>query len=95
MSVDGLKAGIAQVDVSPPVGVQLQGYPYMKRENTGIHDPLYADCLVLSVGQTSVALITTDLVFFEKSQNIVVAFFRTPFPILKSHMRQVKNTNGI
>jgi len=67
MSMPTLKAGIAQVDVSPPEGVQLQGYPYQTRENTGIHDPLYADCLVLENGETSVALITADLVFFERA----------------------------
>lgn len=55
------------MDVSPPQGVQLHGYPYKSRENTGIHDPLYAACLVLDNGAARVALITADLVGFEKA----------------------------
>ena len=67
MATGTLKAGVAQIDVSPPKGVQLQGYPYKSRENTGVHDPLQAACLVLDDGATRVALITADLVGFEKA----------------------------
>jgi neutral ceramidase len=61
-----LMAGVAEVDISPPRGVQLVGYPTVVRNNTGIHDPLHADCLVLDDGKTRVALITADLVGFSK-----------------------------
>jgi neutral ceramidase len=62
----GLRAGVAEVDISPPLGVQLVGYPTVVRNNTGIHDPLFADCLVLDDGKTRIALITSDLVGFSK-----------------------------
>lgn len=62
----GWRAGVAQTDVSPPPGVQLVGYPTVIRPNTGIHDPLFASCLVLDNGQTQVLLLVADLVYFEK-----------------------------
>lgn len=62
-----LRAGAAEADISPPVGVQLVGYPTVIRANTGIHDPLFAGCLVLDDGGTRVALITSDLVGYEKA----------------------------
>ncbi len=60
--VAGFKAGVAEVDISPQPGVQLIGYPTVIRPNTGIHDPLFAGCLVLDDGRTRIALITSDLV---------------------------------
>ncbi|OHD72613.1 MAG: hypothetical protein A2177_02410 [Spirochaetes bacterium RBG_13_68_11] len=62
----GLRAGVAEIDISPPLGVQLVGYPTVVRNNTGIHDPLFADCLVLDNGKKRIALITSDLVGFSK-----------------------------
>lgn len=68
MKQDGIvfKAGVAEIDVSPQPGVQLVGYPTVIRSNTGIHDPLFADCLVLDNGKKRIALITSDLVGFSK-----------------------------
>jgi hypothetical protein len=62
----GFRAGVAEIDISPPLGVQLVGYPTVIRNNTGIHDPLFADCLVLDDGKTRIALLTSDLVGFSK-----------------------------
>jgi neutral ceramidase len=61
------RAGVAEIDISPPLGVQLVGYPTVIRPSTGVHDPLYADCLVLDDGVTRIALLTADLVYFEKA----------------------------
>ena len=58
----GLRAGVAEIDISPPLGVQLVGYPTVGRNHTGIHAPLFADCLVLDNGKKRIALITSDLV---------------------------------
>jgi neutral ceramidase len=63
---NGLRAGVAELDISPPVGVQLVGYPTVIRNNTGIHDPIFADCLVLDDGKKRIALIASDLVGFSK-----------------------------
>jgi neutral ceramidase len=62
----GLTAGVAEVDISPPAGVQIVGYPTVIRRNTGVHDPLCADCLVLDDGHSRIAVVTADLVYFEK-----------------------------
>jgi len=62
----GLRAGAAQVEISPPAGVQLVGYPTVVRDNAGVHDPLFADCLVLDDGKIRMALITADLVGVSK-----------------------------
>lgn len=49
-----LTAGTACYDMSPPEGVRLAGYPHFPRNNTGIHDPLFATCLYLSDGKTEI-----------------------------------------
>jgi len=66
MNKNILKAGAAIVDISPGPGIQLVGYPYKKRENIGIHDPLYATCIFLDDGKTKLIIICADLVYFEK-----------------------------
>lgn len=55
-----LRAGVAEIDISPGQGVQLAGYPTDIRPNTGVHDPLYADCLVLDRDGARIALVTSD-----------------------------------
>jgi neutral ceramidase len=54
-----LKAGVAKVDITPPVGVPLWGYEL--RDSTGTLDPLYARVLVLEAGDKRLALVTLDL----------------------------------
>ena len=46
-----LKAGMARVDITPPQGLELAGYPHYPRNNTGAHDPLYAACMYLNNGE--------------------------------------------
>ncbi len=61
-SVQALEAGAAKVEITPPVGTPLNGYgARMGRDSLGVHDPLYARCVYLSDGQTSVFLVTSDL----------------------------------
>ena len=61
-----LVAGVSITNVTPPVGLQLCGYPYYCRQNTGVHDPLYASCIVLDNGECKVAIVAADLVGFTK-----------------------------
>ena len=61
-----MKAGSGVVDIIPPQGLELGGYPHYPRYNTGAHDPLYAGCLYLSNGETEIAIVTLDLLFFSK-----------------------------
>jgi neutral ceramidase len=56
-----LKAGAAQVDITPPPGVPLTGFLFRLGPSTGIHDPLFARALALDTGGQQVLLITCDL----------------------------------
>jgi Neutral/alkaline non-lysosomal ceramidase, N-terminal len=56
----GLKAGVAKVDVTPPAGVKMWGYGNRKGPATGTLDPLYARVLVLEAGGKRLALVTLD-----------------------------------
>jgi neutral ceramidase len=61
---EALEAGVARVDITPPSGFQMVGYPDSdKRIATGARDPLYARVLVLKVGSTRLALVDLDLIF--------------------------------
>jgi neutral ceramidase len=62
----GLSAGTAVTEISPPIGVELAGYPHFPRYNTGVHDPLYASCLYLQHGDDRLALVAMDLLFLSK-----------------------------
>lgn len=57
-----LQAGVARVDITPPPGLLLQGYPHPDRLATGVRDPLYARVLVLGVGSSRLALVDLDLI---------------------------------
>ncbi len=61
-----IKAAMTRADITPPLGLELAGYPHYPRNNTGFHDPLYAACMYLSNGEQEVALVTLDLLFFSK-----------------------------
>src|ERR1051326_6916905 len=59
------QAGAARVVITPPIGVPLSGYFVAEgRTETAreVHDDLYARALVLSDGDTIVAIATTDLI---------------------------------
>jgi len=60
-----LQAGAARVVITPPIGVPLSGYFAAEgRKETAreIHDDLYARALVVSDGECTIAIVTTDLI---------------------------------
>ncbi|WP_449649990.1 neutral/alkaline non-lysosomal ceramidase N-terminal domain-containing protein [Tessaracoccus sp.] len=64
-----MRAGVAIADISPELGVELGGYPYFDRANTGIHDPLLASALYLVDHRNSdVLLLVTDLFWISRPQ---------------------------
>jgi hypothetical protein len=74
-----LKAGVAKVDITPPVGVPLWGYEL--RDSTGTLDPLYARVLVLEAGEKRLALVATVSGFltvglFRFAQGMIPTLFR-------------------
>lgn len=58
---EGLKAGVAKVDITPPTGVLMWGYFDRLTPARGTLDPLYARVLVLEAGGTRLALVDLDL----------------------------------
>jgi len=60
-SQPALRAGVARVDITPPLGVDMWGYFDRSGPANGKLDPLFARVLVLDDGRQSVAVITLDL----------------------------------
>lgn len=58
-----IQAGVAKVDISPPIGGTTTGYSDAP-ETDGIHDPVEARVLVLKSEDATVALVTWDLCIF-------------------------------
>ncbi|MGH9397435.1 MAG: neutral/alkaline non-lysosomal ceramidase N-terminal domain-containing protein [Terriglobia bacterium] len=56
-----LRAGVARVDITPPVGLQMWGYNSRKGPSIGTRDPLYARVLVLEAGGKRLAFVILDL----------------------------------
>lgn len=56
-----LKGGVAEVDITPPVG-----YPHYRGFATGVKDPLYVKALVLQQGEVKWALAVCDLLWIER-----------------------------
>jgi len=57
----GFRVGAAMANITPPIGIPMAGY-YSARYSEGVIDDLYAKALVLSDGQSSVALVSCDLI---------------------------------
>ena len=55
-----LRAGRAAVDITPPRGMPMAGYYYV-RLNEGTHDPLQAKALVLEKDGTKAAMVALDV----------------------------------
>lgn len=62
-----LKAGAAKVDITPPSGLDLSGYAARENPSVGVHDPLFARALVLSTVEAELALLSLDLIGFDKN----------------------------
>lgn len=60
-----LHLGVAETDITPPVGSPLAGY-YDNRIATGVHDPIHAKAMVLSDGTETIAMVACDVVGLPK-----------------------------
>jgi neutral ceramidase len=64
-----LYAGAATSNITPPLGTLRVG-SFAPYPSVHVHDELHARCLVLKQGETTVALVTCDLVGFHRSVSI-------------------------
>jgi neutral ceramidase len=60
-AAEPLRAGVAVVDITPPLGYRMAGY-FNERLNSGTHDPLLAKAVVVQQGDARAALVECDLV---------------------------------
>ena len=56
-----LKAGFARLDVTPPLGVFMQGY-YNERRAAGIRDPLYVNAVAFGDGERTAVALSLDVI---------------------------------
>ncbi|MFP3904063.1 MAG: hypothetical protein ACLFWB_07460, partial [Armatimonadota bacterium] len=56
-----MQIGFHITDITPPLGVEMAGH-FVERHASEVHDPLTAHAMVLCDGDTTVALVGTDLV---------------------------------
>ena len=56
-----LLAGAATVDITPPVGVQMDGYGARVQASQGVHDELVARALVVEQGDETAVVVSCDL----------------------------------
>lgn len=57
--MNNLQAGFARVDVTPPLGIAINGY-FVPRIADGVRDPLEINCLALACAETKVVLLSMD-----------------------------------
>jgi neutral ceramidase len=55
-----LKAGTAQVNITPPLGTDLVGQ-WVARKSVGVNDELFANALVLDDEKTRIAFVSCDV----------------------------------
>ncbi|HEY5910809.1 MAG TPA: neutral/alkaline non-lysosomal ceramidase N-terminal domain-containing protein [Verrucomicrobiae bacterium] len=56
-----IRAGVAQVDITPPAGIPMAGY-YHERGADGVLDPLFSKAMVIETGGQRVALVVLDII---------------------------------
>lgn len=69
----GLGAGLARVEITPPVGFPMGGYAARQGPSTGVHDPLFATVLLLKAEGGTVAIISCDLRSFPSERIVALA----------------------
>jgi hypothetical protein len=59
-----LKVGLAEVNITPPVGISLCGFGHRKGVAESVHDDLHARAMVVAGGDVRLAVVTADIISF-------------------------------
>jgi len=62
LAASEIKAGLARLEITPPIGYAMAGYGARQGISKSIHDSLFTTVLVLRTSEDSLALVTADLV---------------------------------
>ena len=60
-----LTAGVARIEITPPVGFRMQGFMRRTEPSEGIESPLLATALVVADEETKIVIIDCDLIGFD------------------------------
>lgn len=58
-----LEAGSSKIKITPPLGVPMDGYLSRTEPSRGIHDHIYARCLVFGDGENYMSIVSLDLLY--------------------------------
>jgi hypothetical protein len=61
-----VKLGVSQINITPEVPILMSGYDARKTPFTGVHDSLFASALYFKDDNTSLLLITADLIGYNR-----------------------------
>ena len=61
-----MKVGFGVTDITPPIGAEMPG-GFLKRFNTGVHDPLQAKAALLDDGESRTAIVQLDCLSIKRS----------------------------
>ena len=87
----GMRAGVARIDITPPVGISMVGYYIREGVSTGVERPLTATALVLESEGMRVALLSCDVAFIQDPaatairMSIATAIGTTPERVLLNY----------
>ncbi len=68
-----IRAGLARVEITPPMGSPMGGYAARQGPSTGVHDPLQATVLLLKTDAVSIAIVSCDLRSFPSERLVRLA----------------------
>ncbi len=60
-----LHAGVARVDITPPIGINMVGYYIREGASNAVERPLTATALVLAAGSEKIVILSCDIIFIQ------------------------------
>ena len=64
--MNSLRAGAAQIEITPQTGTSMSGYILRDGPSVGVHDPLYARALVCDDGADRAAIVICDVLALDR-----------------------------